>query len=189
MKLSRKMKLALGLSLGAIVTTAAVTTMAVSCSDSNSSDSNSSGGSNSNSGNNIVTSSNYNPSPALASKISQEDINIMNTNLQNNVDESKKGLESSGATNVVVSASVSLQGDKLFQITKSSFTSKEGIKMTNDLTYIYTLVPNKDDKYLVEAKASQTENGVQKPAPGITPSQLVSRADLEGFIGDLYNPN
>ncbi len=170
MKLSRKMKFALGLSLGAIATTAAVTTMAVSCSDSSSDNS----------------ASNYNPSPALSGKISKANVERMNTNMQNNAKDSEQGLIASGATDVVATGSVVLQGDKLIQTTKSSFT-QGGVKKTNDLIVTYTLVKNAEGKYLVETKASVTENGVAKPTPGTQPTQYVTKDALTSMIQNIYN--
>ncbi len=144
--------------------------MAVSCSDSNSDNS----------------ASNYNPSPALSSKISKADIDRMNSKLQNDVKGSEQSLIESGATNVVASGSVTLQGDKLIQITKASFT-QNGIKKTNDLIVTYTLVPNAEGKYLVDTKATVTEDGVVKPGAGTAGPKYVTLEELTSSINDLYN--
>ncbi len=180
MKLSRKMKLALGLSLGAIVTTAAVTTMAVSCSDSNSSDSNSSGS-------NIVTSSNYNPTPELAKKITQADIDRMNVNLQDDVDESKKGLESEGATDVVATGIVKLEGDVLSQV-MSSWCTVGKSKQTTVFTIAYKLTKISDNKYLMKESTVVTIDGKQVSSDeGIKPEQYITLAELTRMINNLYN--
>ncbi len=124
--MNKKIKLALGLTFGAIVSTAAITTMAVSCSNEPEKVVHKNGA--------------YSPTKEIGQKFTQDDFNTMKANLEKAADKIREQLVSSGATNIVVKTMIALEGTQL-AIGHVIDGTQEGVRNLEDLTTIYNLVP------------------------------------------------
>ncbi len=114
MKLGRKFKLALGIGLGAMVSTAAIATMAVSCGKEEKSI--------------AISESKYEPSPEIAAKISKQQFDTLIKGV--NIDNQKKIqlFEEKGIT-VTRNHYISFIGNKLYE-TVDLVLSKDGVTQT-----------------------------------------------------------
>ncbi len=185
--MNKKIKLALGLTLGAIVSTAAITTMAVSCGDPSDSNSNSNSGNGIEKNNGIITSI-YNPSPEIKAKFPEADFNKLvdiQTKMIKMMTENPQ-MNPSGAQEIKYGkVEISLIGSVFSSETNSTqvFVNDKGQKVEyiSKSKNTINLTPDSNGKYTQNTFMSLVFN---PPYPGddnkpITSTQQLTKEQLE----------
>ncbi len=167
--MSRKMKLALGIGLGAIVATGAISTIAVSCARDNDSGSSS---------NHQQSGGGYNPSPAIRERITLSDYNRIKDNLDELLKITIANTEAQGGTNVKGSASITVDGDYLIMENSSSVTMA-GNTIASQMKSKYYLIPNSEGKIAVTMSSKLTNNGSTTVGPDTTTYFTVEEVDKQ----------
>lgn len=177
--MNKKLKLALAIGLGGIVSTAAITTMAVSCSNEPEKPE-------------IVKHENgkYNPTPEIGNELTLVSFNKMKANLEKLAEKLKAGLSDSKATNVQTKTMIELEGSTLTIGYYLSGDQDKG-QYVETLTDSYNLIPNQDKKFQVVSNGLITDNGVSTPNNSVnflTLEQLKQRLQPI-YDGSIANNN